>query len=121
MDESAQRILEYLTEVEVAAEDILSDKQQVGLNDKGSRLNYSQTNNDTFRLNSVYNTRLNVDRSWIWIRGETEIEKHSALYETIPQTASTDTVYADLMNTVRLLLYSALLLLFLPFCRLCCS
>ncbi|KTG31411.1 hypothetical protein cypCar_00027153 [Cyprinus carpio] len=29
MDESAQRILEYLTEVEVAAEDILSDKQQI--------------------------------------------------------------------------------------------
>ncbi|XP_048029391.1 p53 and DNA damage-regulated protein 1 [Megalobrama amblycephala] len=29
MDESAQRILEHLTEVEVAAEDILSDKQQI--------------------------------------------------------------------------------------------
>uniref|UniRef100_A0A8C1U0C3 p53 and DNA damage-regulated protein 1 n=1 Tax=Cyprinus carpio TaxID=7962 RepID=A0A8C1U0C3_CYPCA len=29
MDEGAQRILQYLTEVEVAAEDILSDKQQL--------------------------------------------------------------------------------------------
>ncbi|KAF4107177.1 p53 and DNA damage-regulated protein 1 [Onychostoma macrolepis] len=29
MDETAQRILENLTEVEVAAEDILSDKQQI--------------------------------------------------------------------------------------------
>ncbi|XP_067243699.1 p53 and DNA damage-regulated protein 1 [Chanodichthys erythropterus] len=29
MDESAQRVLEHLTEVEVAAEDILSDKQQI--------------------------------------------------------------------------------------------
>ncbi|XP_050978952.1 p53 and DNA damage-regulated protein 1 [Labeo rohita] len=29
MDEGAQQILEYLTEVEVAAEDILSDKQQI--------------------------------------------------------------------------------------------
>ncbi|XP_026096585.1 p53 and DNA damage-regulated protein 1 [Carassius auratus] len=29
MDETAQRILEHLTEVEVAAEDILSDKQQI--------------------------------------------------------------------------------------------
>jgi len=29
MDECAQRILENLTEVEVAAEDILADKQQV--------------------------------------------------------------------------------------------
>lgn len=38
MDETAQRILEHLTEVEVAAEDILSDKQQVGLIDKSSKL-----------------------------------------------------------------------------------
>ncbi|XP_065129085.1 p53 and DNA damage-regulated protein 1 isoform X2 [Paramisgurnus dabryanus] len=29
MDESAQRVLEYLTEVEVAAEDILADRQQI--------------------------------------------------------------------------------------------
>ncbi|XP_056324178.1 p53 and DNA damage-regulated protein 1 [Danio aesculapii] len=29
MDESAQRIVEHLTEVEVAAEDILTDKQQI--------------------------------------------------------------------------------------------
>ncbi|XP_051966952.1 p53 and DNA damage-regulated protein 1 [Xyrauchen texanus] len=29
MEESAQRILEHLTEVEVAAEDILTDKQQI--------------------------------------------------------------------------------------------
>ncbi len=38
MDETAQRILENLTEVEVVAEDILSDKQQVCLNDKSSQL-----------------------------------------------------------------------------------
>lgn len=47
-------------------------------------VHYSQTYNETFRLNSV-----NVVRSWIWICGETETEKHSALYETILQTAST--------------------------------
>ncbi|KAI7795373.1 p53 and DNA damage-regulated protein 1 [Triplophysa rosa] len=29
MDESAQRVLEYLTDVEVAAEDVLADKQQI--------------------------------------------------------------------------------------------
>ncbi len=38
MDETAQRVLENLTEVEAAAEDILSDKQQVFLNDKRSAL-----------------------------------------------------------------------------------
>lgn len=32
MDESAQQILENLTEVEAAAEDILADKQQVRMN-----------------------------------------------------------------------------------------
>ncbi len=67
-------------------------------------VHYSQTYNEAFRLTSVNSIRLNVARSWIWICGETEIEKHSALYETILQTASTN-VFADLMNTVRLYIY----------------
>ncbi len=67
-------------------------------------VHYSQTYNEAFRLTSVNSIRLNVARSWIWICGETEIEKLSALYETILQTASTN-VFADLMNTVRLYIY----------------
>ncbi len=72
-------------------------------------VHYSQTYNEALRLTSVNSIRLNVARSWIWICGEIEIEKHSALYETILQTASTN-VFADLMNTVRLYIYTALLL-----------
>ncbi len=74
-----------------------------------NEVHYSQTYNEAFRLTSVNSIRLNVARSWIWICGEIEIEKHSALYETILQTASTN-VFSDLMNTVRLYIYTALLL-----------
>lgn len=42
MVESAQRVLEYLTEVEVAAEDILADRQQVRF--------YKSTDNDKFHV-----------------------------------------------------------------------